>query len=346
MQAEEKFTWGTYRQDLRDFQLVSKRENPTTRAMNDATKPHGKQSANNDRRRGPFLPDGREICRNFNNNSCYRQDCRMMHHCAICMSSSHSAISGHGHSNHSDKAWNRLLPASADDRDFILNGVKDGFKLSVVYGPHLLVDRTNYSSAFRFHRAVEKQIKLEIELGNYVVTKTKPIIISSIGAIEKSNGDVRIIHDASLPTGISLNSYTTDTSCSYMDLRHALKIIKRNDYLGKIDLKSAYRSVKCHDSDYPLTGLQWTFNGDDSPTYMYDAKLPFGHARSPKIFQQLSASVCEIMKCTYNITCIAYLDDILVIADTEDTVEGCSRYSLLCCRIYLYFIIPFCVLVN
>ncbi|VDI43604.1 Hypothetical predicted protein [Mytilus galloprovincialis] len=42
MQAEEKFTWGTYRQDLRDFQLVSKRENLTTRAMNDATKPHGK----------------------------------------------------------------------------------------------------------------------------------------------------------------------------------------------------------------------------------------------------------------------------------------------------------------
>ncbi|CAG2250311.1 unnamed protein product [Mytilus edulis] len=156
--------------------------------------------------------------------------------------------------------------------------------------------RKHYSSDFRFHRAVEEQIKLEIELGNYVVTKTKPIIISSIGAIEKSNGDVRIIHDASLPTVISLNSYTTDTSCSYMDLRHALKIIQRNDYLGKIDLKSAYRSVNSHDSDIPLTGLQWTFNGDNSPTYMYDAKLPFGHARSPKNFQQFSASVCEIMK--------------------------------------------------
>jgi hypothetical protein len=49
---------------------------------------------------------------------------------------------------------------------------------------------------------------------------------------------------------------------------------------------------------------------------MYDAKLPFGHARSPKIFQQLSASVCSIMKCTYNVTCIAYLDDFLVIADS------------------------------
>ena len=91
-----------------------------------------------------------------------------------------------------------------------------------------------------------------------------------------------------------------------MDLRHALQLIKCNNYLGKVDLKSAYRSVKCHNSDHPLTGLQWTFTGDNLPTYMYDAKLPFSHARSPKIFQQLSASVCSIMKCTYNVTCIAY----------------------------------------
>jgi hypothetical protein len=83
MQADEKFEWGTYRQDLRDFQLVSKRDNPTARAINEAsgaTKACGKLSVNNDRRRGPFLPDGREICRSFNNNLCYRQDCKMMHH--------------------------------------------------------------------------------------------------------------------------------------------------------------------------------------------------------------------------------------------------------------------------
>ena len=41
------------------------------------------------------------------------------------------------------EVWNRVLPASVEDRDFILNGVKDGFKLSVIYGPHLPVDRDN-----------------------------------------------------------------------------------------------------------------------------------------------------------------------------------------------------------
>ena len=47
MQADEKFEWGTYRQDLRDFQLVSKRDNPTARAINEAsgaTKARGKLS--------------------------------------------------------------------------------------------------------------------------------------------------------------------------------------------------------------------------------------------------------------------------------------------------------------
>ena len=47
MQADEKFEWGTYRQDLRDFQLVSKRDNPTARAINEAsgaTKARGKFS--------------------------------------------------------------------------------------------------------------------------------------------------------------------------------------------------------------------------------------------------------------------------------------------------------------
>lgn len=109
-QAEENFDWGTYRQDLRDFQLVTKRDNPTTRAFSDASKAKGRNMGTNkdDRRKGPFLPDGREICRSFNYNSCFRTDCKMMHNCAICFSSAHSAINGH--SQPSTQAKNRDVP--------------------------------------------------------------------------------------------------------------------------------------------------------------------------------------------------------------------------------------------
>jgi hypothetical protein len=43
--------------------------------------------------------------------------------------------------------------------------------LVLFMGRKLPVDRDNYTSAFRFRSAVEKQIKLEIELRNYIVCK-------------------------------------------------------------------------------------------------------------------------------------------------------------------------------
>ena len=63
------------------------------------------------RRKGPFQPDGREICRSFNYNSCFRVDCRMMHNCAICFSSAPSALNGHsGHSQPMTKPKNLDVP--------------------------------------------------------------------------------------------------------------------------------------------------------------------------------------------------------------------------------------------
>jgi hypothetical protein len=121
------------------------------------------------------------------------------------------------------------------------------------------VNPENYSSAFRVGTQVENQIKTEIALGNYVVTKMIPTIVSSLGHVPKSNGNIRLIHDGSQPVGNSLNSYTSDTNCSYMDMRHALKLIRPNNYLAKVDLKSAYRSVCCHNSDHDSTGLIQVF---------------------------------------------------------------------------------------
>ena len=56
--------------------------------------------------------------------------------------------------------------------------------------------RSNYRSAtIDGKEKVEAQLNLEIESGRYVVCPSAPLIVSSIGAIPKPNGDVRIIHD-------------------------------------------------------------------------------------------------------------------------------------------------------
>ena len=51
-----------------------------------------------------------------------------------------------------------------EDREFILDGVKNGFQLCTQFGPSYPVNRENYSSAFRLRIQVENRIKTEIML--------------------------------------------------------------------------------------------------------------------------------------------------------------------------------------
>ena len=62
-------------------------------------------------------------------------------------------------------------------------------------------------------------------VGNYVVSDSKPFLISP-GAVQKSDGSIRLIHDCSRPKGNTLNDYaslgesqrfqTIDDACSVL----------------------------------------------------------------------------------------------------------------------------------
>ena len=106
------------------------------------------------------------------------------------------------------------------------------------------------------HDKVEKQIRDEIQMGNYVITRTKPSIVSALGAIPKRNSDnIRLIHDCSRLAHINVNSYASTQHFSYVTLDKAVSLVMPDAYLAKIDLKSAYRHVPIHPSNYSATGL-------------------------------------------------------------------------------------------
>ena len=101
----------------------------------------------------------------------------------------------------------------------------------------------------------------------------KPKLVSALGAIPKTPGNsaIRIIHDASRPDNTSLNAHAWHNPFSYQRIQDAVDLIKPGYFLAKLDLASAYRSVKVNPSNYVAT-----FSGDDVPTYMVDTRLPFG----------------------------------------------------------------------
>jgi hypothetical protein len=143
--------------------------------------------------------------------------------------------------------------------------------------------------------------------------------VSSLGAIVKPSGAIRLIHDFSRPEG-GLNYLTTDTSVRYPTIDNAVTLIKEGSFLAKVDLKSAYRSVPIHPDSFNYTGLQWNFSGSASTTYLYDCRLPFGASRSCRVFQAITSAIVRIMA-RMNFVCLAYIDDFLVIGENYEACK-------------------------
>jgi len=166
---------------------------------------------------------------------------------------------------------------------------------------------------------VESQIKTEIAEGRYVISHSKPPIVSALGAVRKDSGKVRIIHDASRPAGQAMNDFSPlQLRQRFQSVKDAADLVTPGCFLAKVDLHSAYRSVRVNPSNFPGTGLQWTFEGDDRPTYMVDTRLPFGSRRAPSIFHRLTQAVRRMMAKRGFSSLVVYLDDFLIIAPTYE----------------------------
>ena len=180
---------------------------------------------------------------------------------------------------------------------------------------------------------VEKAILNELELGHYVIVNEKPPVVSALGAVPKPDSeDVCLIHDCSMPKGEGFNSYSKVNSFKFQTLDDAIKLLKPGYFMSKIDLKSTYRSVPIHPSNYAGTGLKWRFKGGKVKfTYFVDTRLPFGGKRSPEILNRLTQAVRGIMAKKGFEAIVVYLDDVLVIGESMEACQAAfdSLLSLL-----------------
>ena len=224
------------------------------------------------------------------------------------------------------EAWEKYL-CGDDNRQYLLDGVRLGFSLfDENITPESFLCKNYRSATMDNYLASEKQIQLELDLGRYVVSLNQPECVSSLGAIPKTEGRVRMIHDLSRPHG-GVNQYATDTSVSFATIDTATKMMSKDCYIAKIDLASAYRSVPIHPNSYHMTGLYWDFSDSGERLYMYDSRLPFGAAKSCKVFQSVSDAVVRIMR-RHGYVCTSYIDDFLVIGESESICKEALDFLL------------------
>ena len=213
-----------------------------------------------------------------------------------------------------------MLPMDYPNRDSLLRNIKEGFHLvNKPLDPEGHVETDNYKSATNpaVRPFVDKQLREEIDNDYYKVVSYKPQIISAIGAIPKNQEKTkfRIITDASMPSGRSMNDFAEIDPFKYQSVQDALRIIKPGDYLAKVDLSNAFRSVGIHPSNFKATGIKWKFSGEDKFTYLVDQRLCFGGKRAPGIFDSLSHAVRAIMYSRGVHSLVYYLDDWLIISN-------------------------------
>lgn len=79
-------------------------------------------------------------------------------------------------------------------------------------------------------------VECKISKGNYVVSNSKPTIISALGTVPKPDfSEVRLIHDCSRPQGWAFNDCMDTHSFKFQTLDDAIKMLKPNYILAKID---------------------------------------------------------------------------------------------------------------
>lgn len=216
-------------------------------------------------------------------------------------------------------AWEEEVSSDDPKRDFLLTGVREGFHIVDPDSIQHDVFMDNYKSATgcEHRHLVEQQIRTEILNKRYQIVSSPAKITSALGAIPKKDANkVRLIHDCSRPSGFAVNDYAYNNTFQYQTIQDAVSMISPNYFMAKIDLASAFRSVRIHPSNYAATGLHWTFDGDSTPTLLVDTRLPFGASRSPEVFNELGRAVSRMMSRKGHTSIVVYLDDFLVVGKT------------------------------
>ena len=148
----------------------------------------------------------------------------------------------------------------------LIKGFSEGFKINY-QGPRITSTAPNLGSAYENPDVVDEKLQKERELGRIAGPFDSPPLanlrISPHGVIpKKTPGEFRMIHHLSYPKGASINDSIPPefSSVKYASVDDAISLIQRHGKgcaMAKTDMRSAFRIVPVHPSDYPLLGFQW-----------------------------------------------------------------------------------------
>ena len=170
---------------------------------------------------------------------------------------------------------------------------------------------------------VDAKIQQELAAGRlagpFDVPPFSPFRVSPLGVVpKKTPGDFRLIHHLSYPNGHSVNDgidqeFASVTYATISDAITQIKLVGQGCFLGKTDVKNAFRIVPIHPLDYNLLGMKWR------NAYYYDKCMPMGCSSSCRTFELFSTALEWVAQKKLKIAHLIHLlDDFLIIAASKE----------------------------
>ena len=210
------------------------------------------------------------------------------------------------------KFWSEVLGAPGP----VIDWIENGYKLPLQFMPTPF-EQCNHKSALGHHEFVSNSVLDLIKNRCVREVQGKPLVCSPLSVVANREGKFRLVLNLR-----HLNQFLRKDHFKYEDLRIAMLMFEREDFLIKFDLKSGYHHLDIFEAHQTYLGFSWTI--DRSPRYFVFAVLPFGLATACYAFTKLLRPLIGYWR-SQGLRAVLYLDDGIVAAKG---LENSNRMSV------------------
>jgi len=196
--------------------------------------------------------------------------------------------------------WVETLQAPAPVIDWIQNG----YRLPLQFLPTPF-EQPNHKSALEHHKFVTESIQ-ELVSNRCVQEVSEKPFICSPSVVSNQEGKCRLVLNLR-----HLNQFLRKVHFKYEDIRTALLLFNRDDFLMKFDLKSGYHHLDIFEPHQSYLGFAWKLK--ETLKYFKFAVLPFGLSSACYAFTKLLRPLVRHWR-AQGLRAVLYLDDGIVAA--------------------------------
>lgn len=198
----------------------------------------------------------------------------------------------------------------------VIKCIKEGYKLPLLSLPEQHM-KPNHRSAQQNEEFVTEAVS--DLLINRCIREVEgvPYVCSPLSVVISNSQKKRLVIDLRY-----LNQHLLEDKFKYEDLRLAMLMFEKEDFMFSFDLKAGYHHVDIYKEHWQYLGFAWENRG--APKYYVFVVLPFGLATACYLFTKLLTPLIKYWR-GQGLRAILYLDDGRVAVNRKEAAEQASQ---------------------